>query len=65
MLNTSCSDSLRSMLRHILLRLIPNEISGQHKVTLDPAAVGRMNLEGYLAGRKRMDRIAQRPITIG
>ena len=23
MLNTSCSDSLRSMLRHILLRLIP------------------------------------------
>ena len=23
------------------------------------------SLEGYLAGRKRMDRVAQRPITIG
>ena len=35
------------------------------EVALDPAAVGRTILEGYLAGRKRMERIAQRPITIG
>ena len=33
MLNTSCSGSLRSMLRHILLRLIP--ISVTRKVVAD------------------------------